>query len=322
MNVNTLCSIRYVKAEKTIYNFAFQNNKIVEGGNTYDPDLFPEFVMQASGSLILKEFKNYPFFYSSEDADAALLPSYTTKRLSILNQFINFLWLRKDNSVNVGVIICHIPDANTIMQSMKQSAYSNAKGRYEETLLSNEDMDYTLKSFLKFIENSNGHSSTFQNSPTFSERPIHVDSIYHFADYNTNSCIQRAFSFLAMARSNSFLPLKISLYMSVLECLFTTDKTEVTHKVAERVALYLGGSQEIKELNYKTIKEAYTVRSEFFHGQTISKKKDNRINLENESFKVDTVLRAILNKVLFQDAEIFNGTDEKRSKFFNSLLFN
>ncbi|WP_175423365.1 MULTISPECIES: hypothetical protein [Bacillus] len=59
--------------------------------------------------------------------------------------------------------------------------------------------------------------------------------------------LDRAHYFTLGARVSSILPMKIASYCNALECLFTTDKSEVSRKIAERVALMLGTSDESKK---------------------------------------------------------------------------
>lgn len=321
MELRITCSLRFIEADKSILDLKFENYKIVMGGDLLDANIFTQNVIEQGGQIVLREFINYPFFYMQTDGNPDELPRITDSSLSALNRFINFLWISKDNSVNVGNLFCFSPDAKYLMRTMKLAWYSNSKGGSEEVLITKADWEFALRAFEQFENLSSSNDDITLPKTEFPTRPVITDSSYHYTDYNKNTRIERALSFLTMARTSSFLPLKISLSMSLLECLFTTDKQEVTHKVCERVALYLGGTYEQKMQTYSAIKEAYAVRSGFFHGQEIDKKQDSRAKLVLHSIKVDDMLREILKKVLFEDSSIFNGTTEARIEFFNKMIF-
>jgi hypothetical protein len=285
-----------------------------------DARIFTENLVEQAGQISIREFVNYPFFYLLSEGSPEDLPNITPKYHTRLNQFLNFLWFAKDNSVTIGSMFCFLPNTKYLMQNIKLATYSNSEGNHSEILVTKKDFEIALKAFEQFTRLSNEEDNVLVPKAKFEERPVVTDSSYHYADYNKNTRIERALSFLTMARANSFLPLKIALCMSLLECLFTTDRQEVTHKVCERVSLYIGGSYEDKVQNYKIIKDAYDVRSGFFHGQDIDKKQDTRLQLAIHSQKVDSILRTILTKVLFDDFAIFNGSKDARVDFFSRMV--
>lgn len=320
METRILCSIRFIDADESIYNFKFGDFSIIKGQDYFAKEIFTKNLINQAGVISVNEFRNYPFFYFKTLSNPDSLPQLANESHNKLNSLLNFLWINNDCSVNVGNLYCFIPDTEYLFASSKLAYFSSANGYFTETKIN----EFDFKEAYKTLQHYEGLASITIEDPkpqiTYFDRPKISDSAYHFTDYNKNSRIERAVSFLSMARTNSFLPLKISLCMSFLECLFTTDRQEVTHKVCERVALYLGGSYEEKQLNYNSIKAAYDIRSGFFHGQEIDKKRDSRIQLEEHSKKVDDILRKILKLVLFVDSEVFNGPNEKRKDFFNKMV--
>ncbi len=134
--------------------------------------------------------------------------------------------------------------------------------------------------------------------------------------------IRRALTFLHKARGEGHLPAKISSYVGVLECLFTTDKDEVSHKVTERCTLVLGGSFEEKKGNFKLIKEAYNIRSKFVHGAAM---KDGKKFISHEylvtlSIAVDNLMRTLLKIVVLEKYERFDNNDTLEEWFKELLL--
>jgi len=81
-------------------------------------------------------------------------------------------------------------------------------------------------------------------------------------------------------------------FMIAVECLFSENKPELTHRISIRVALLLGKNESDTERIRKFISTAYSVRSKIVHGDNIHKNglTTNEIKLElhkilNESIK-------------------------------------
>ncbi|HEY0356591.1 MAG TPA: hypothetical protein VGC29_10325 [Flavisolibacter sp.] len=328
MQLRVACSLRYIQADEDIYDYKFGGFHFIKGSSDYalDSNIFTEHLLRQAGEIPLREFCNYPFIYGIFDLEEGEdLFRFIHSCHSRLHQFINCLWFVKNCSVNVGYCYTFSPDNKHVLCNTKQASFSNYNGGTEEVQIFKKDLEYAENIYNKMLGMASDDSKIELPKIEYDftkPRPVTSDGPYHYKDYNKNNRIERAFSFLTMARTNSFLPLKIALTMSLLECLFTTDRQEVTHKVCERVAVYVGGSFEEKIANYKTIKEAYDIRSGFFHGQDIDKKKDNRINLQKSSKNVDDLLRLVMNKVILEDSKVFNNSDENRKNYFFKMIFN
>ena len=110
-------------------------------------------------------------------------------------------------------------------------------------------------------------------------------------------------------------------FTSVLECLFSTDPMEVTHKLSERVALFLEQSPEERQNIFKEIKKLYGLRSTIVHGGNLSR------NLSAENHKMGGELEQIAHRVLkrlFKDLDLLERLSKKRpqvQKYFENLLF-
>jgi hypothetical protein len=130
--------------------------------------------------------------------------------------------------------------------------------------------------------------------------------------------IERAMAFLNTARWTSNIPQKITHYMSILECLFSVDASEIVHKVSERVAQYLGESSTEKVEIYKLVKAAYGIRSAFVHGGT---NKMSDVQLCDLSKKTDDIIRRVLTKVITKDHVQFLKSNNAMTEYFNSLIF-
>jgi len=60
--------------------------------------------------------------------------------------------------------------------------------------------------------------------------------------------------------------------MTVFEALLTTGQSEISHQVAERVAIILAKDADSRMALYKEIKSLYSLRSEIVHGKIKRKK--------------------------------------------------
>lgn len=123
----------------------------------------------------------------------------------------------------------------------------------------------------------------------------------------------RAFLFVLMARSSGILPLKIVSYVNALECLFTTTKAELTHRLSERAAFFLEKEPEKRMALYKKIKKAYSLRSTIVHGEHIKEKEEVLIEL---SVELDKILR----KLLVEYKEFYlEHNDNQINEYFDKL---
>lgn len=134
-------------------------------------------------------------------------------------------------------------------------------------------------------------------------------------DYSNISILQRAAELVELSKLTQNTYHKIGLLCSALECLFTTDGSEVLHKVSERVAFFLSINPTERINISKKIKRAYSYRSSFFHGNNL-KKNPNEI-----FFDIDYIVRKTMVKVLTEKSEIFLGNTVALNQYFMDLIF-
>jgi hypothetical protein len=131
----------------------------------------------------------------------------------------------------------------------------------------------------------------------------------------------RAMQFVVAARRAQDLAFKIANYCSALETLFTTDSAELAHKLAERVAFFLGERGQNRRNVFATVKSAYNVRSKLVHGDTL---KQNQIDaLPALSAECDGALRKILWEIFNSDdlKKIFDAHNDAIEDYFTCLIF-
>ena len=130
----------------------------------------------------------------------------------------------------------------------------------------------------------------------------------------------RAFQYIDLARTSPNIGFKIAHYISAFEALFSTSSAELSHKLSERVAFFLGNYGYNKREVYKNIKEAYDVRSKLVHGDSLSSNKIEKIT--EISSICDSYLRHIM-QLFFGELSLVNIFDVAQGElddYFNSLI--
>jgi hypothetical protein len=130
----------------------------------------------------------------------------------------------------------------------------------------------------------------------------------------------RALRFVAAARQALDLAFKIANYCSALETLFTTESTELAHKLSERVAFFLGERGHNRRAVFTTVKGAYGIRSKLVHGDTL---KPSQIEgLPVLSSQCDVYLREILLEIFNSEIlkSIFDSHNEAIEEHFSGLI--
>ena len=229
-------------------------------------------------NLIATVETNYP--------DKELLESINSEAQGLLG----YLWIVKDCAVSSKFGYLFNLATNETYSNLRQYMWSNSSGLYTPVLFSPMEIATMLEFASKFSD------LVTKDDVTFNERTRDIQenaetsvSKANFINYNSHDRINRAWIFILKARSTSFLPDKIASYIAVLECLFTTSNEEVSHKVSERVAFYLGGTKDEKAAIFKKVREGYSVRSKYLHGQQLEKKHSNRENLIIISNQLDDI---------------------------------
>ncbi len=88
--------------------------------------------------------------------------------------------------------------------------------------------------------------------------------------------------------------MKIAMYCSLFETLFSTDAAEITHKIAHRIAVFLEQEPQKRCELYARIKKAYGIRSKVVHGDEV---KMEAKMIQAISVDVDEIARRIFRKI-------------------------
>jgi hypothetical protein len=123
--------------------------------------------------------------------------------------------------------------------------------------------------------------------------------------------LKRAFYFLSSARMNRDLGMKVAMYCSLLEALFSTDSNEITHKIAHRISIFLSDNVEERCGIYQRVKRAYGIRSKVVHGDALSS--DAAKSITEITKDIDDTCRRLLMKILAEDSSIRQFNADKRN---------
>jgi hypothetical protein len=328
MIVKMCCSTNNLVAlekDLTFLSFLFtSNNQILKDV------ILDENFKKVIGKIAADNYKSSPYFFLQRNfnteaennlskEDHKILSDNSNIYFTIFETFVSFLWLTKDNCCSLNSFHTYVPAGNKILLKSNTSVYSTSKGiQDEKVFFSNDEINRTIELFVK----GSGlfyHKNVRVSKPEdiLPEAIIKRDiTPYDFKKVNR---IERAFHFLGLARTTSQLPLKISFYMCIYETLFYGANTgEIMHQIAERVALYGVNARFMRHGIYKQIKEAYKVRSIYFHGNSFKKYKKDLLEI---SYYLDNLTRNILNKIIREDSAIFLQDDDLLEQTFHDLLF-
>jgi Apea-like HEPN len=124
---------------------------------------------------------------------------------------------------------------------------------------------------------------------------------------------------LSGARSANDLGVKVSLYMTCFEIMFSTETTELTHRLSERVAFFLFREPVDRIAAYRRMKRGYGIRSKVIHGSVLADSLQKE--LADASAEIDELLRQLVLKVASDSAarRVFEMDDNKLEDYFTRL---
>lgn len=225
-----------------------------------------------------------------------------------LDMLINDSWLVKDNTMLCEVAYARLTtDGSDIGWSNNylRNASTLSNGQHHvnsiftlEELISWESMSNKLRTYLHMKKS--GVFASFINK-----------------DY---SRIGRSLRFITAARKENHLAMKIAHYCSSFESLFSTEASELTHKLSERVAIFLKNFGFDAMSVFDDMKSFYQIRSKVTHGDSIQITKESE--LPKLSVKCDDYLRKIINSILNDSnlQQLFDGNKSIFENHFKKLL--
>jgi hypothetical protein len=263
------------------------------------------------------------------EPDPNSLPHQLGLALEDVNQLVNglisFLWFIKDNSVNASEIMGHISNGihHSVFGMSSVSIISNCHGENKEVSFTRDEIDQAYALSRKYTsicpQNEEEFNTTLRpeiisNNVNDAFKKGENDNI----NYNSFNRIERAIKFLQIVRETNYLPRKISLYMPIFECLFSTEAEGVSHKVSERVAFYLGDD---RKTIFADLKSAYNIRSRYLHGDEMDKAQTSKSYQMDLSTKIDEITRRVLTQIITEDSEKFLMKKDPFRTYLNNIIF-
>jgi hypothetical protein len=290
--------------------------RISNGPEFISEILHTRLMLGTAGVHSTDEFNNNVYYYkmgeftdiNTHDEMDLKGTAYTFYFLREAQGFVTDLWLVKDNGIYVrdGFLIAYnkkVEDGRTFKASLTET-YRAASGEYGDFVFTKKEVEMARDTFFPFAIDHMSEDNMGMKYPNFD----------HFYKSKGPERMHKAHYFTLAARNNAALPMKILLYCTALECLFSTAKTEINHRIAERVAIMLGTSAEDKKDLFRFIKKAYDFRSTIVHGSNL---KGSEEIISPISVRLDETLR----QLIAGNHEVFTKSDAEIDEFFVDLIF-
>ncbi len=242
-----------------------------------------------------------------------LMEQFVGRWLQLVRCFLQGLWVVKDHSVHFETGFAeyrHLLNGRCVSSNFLPVLTYKADASQSDTRFSIDDLKAARVYVKKLGSLSPVESLTYRSLVEVPETRFGKDSkrLFRFAD------------FLSSAHANGDLAIRVSLCMTSLEVLFSTNPMELSHRLSERVAYFVGDSgQERKEI-FLTMKRAYAVRSKIVHGDRLDKKLGTE--LRTISVEIDVLLRRVYSKILENDdlIALFDRSSEQLDDYFLNLI--
>jgi hypothetical protein len=281
--------------------------RVAIGGN--------EFLSMLDGGTIAywKDLPNEP--------EPAAAVAYVTTWLHCLRALFMALWLVRDNAVNceTGYLEHDVPGQGLSHTSNFIAAlFSTARGTTDPVAFTVDEIRRAREYFKTFF-----FPVMFNASPgrDMNEEIERLTALAQPALISAKGVtrLTRLLYFLSAARSAHDLGVKISLYMTCFEIMFSVESTELTHRLSERVAVFLYTEPGDRLSAYRRMKRGYNIRSKVIHGSVLTNTLERE--LAEASVEIDELLRRLVERLASDpDARLtFELDDVKLEDYFLKL---
>ena len=281
--------------------------------------MFHPLFKNALGSLEYNYLVSKPYFYAEGEINDEAVFYDDEIGLKFLDDFMkktqligSFLWLVKDNSVHteIGYMQLEKKGEDIKFRSNGRSViFNNLKGERKSLNFNSKELKFPEIFYKHYFEQPSDSKDQGFKTELFDEIPVYEASR-----------IERAFYLLQAARAQSYLPERISIFTSLLETLFSTSNTEVTHKLKERMAWLLGGNYEEREKIFNDMGVIYGIRSHNVHSSTVPKDANTSEKLILYTEKLENYVREVLLKVLMEEDILVLYQKNEKGKYDNTKL--
>lgn len=235
--------------------------------------------------------------------------SFIALELGVVQLFLLSLWLVKDNAVNLDTGFLERPFAGghgmTLSSNTRAVRFTSASGEHRPVEFDPDELRRARDLF----------RTAFHSTPsTEATLPDHM--LPSDADR-----LARVLYYLQAARGAPDLGTKISFYVTCFEALFSTDSSELAHKLSERVAFFCQDLPAERLRAFRLAKLAYAIRSKTVHGDRLPKRLIAQA--AEVSIECDGLLRATLNKILGSDdlRALFMGDNQPLEDHLTRMVF-
>ncbi len=309
-----IAAVHYLKLENEEIKIPLQAGYLSNESNTLEMILSNNLSLHTLGLHSIDEIRDAPSYYVlegdfSKEYDQSKIDAIGTSIcfafLRQIQAYVGSLWEICDNSIYVrdGFLYSYneiISDGCTFKASVS-TINSKATGAIESVSIPTS----LLMEQGKIIIKDNGFNEIGDYKT--------ATQIQH---YKKSGLSRKALAsvYIALARGQASIPMKLLLYCSAAEALVANSETELSHRVAERMASLLGNNTEERVDIYSNIKLGYDTRSKVAHGALI--KKDETL-IQRCSTNIDDYLRKALR------LEVpFSLNDKDFEDFFLRKLMN
>lgn len=231
-------------------------------------------------------------------------------------EYIDSLWFVKDNCCFCNQYFLELVADQQVGITYKDVMTSNATDEFSWISFSAEELhrhnDLFFKIKIQQVAIGARHQPDFDS--LFSAEGGIIASPTNKVVYD-HPRFYRALFFLNMVRKNGSAITKITFFMMLYECLFTSDARSIAKKIRERAATLLGGAGKAKKVFKELIFKAYDIRSRNVHGDTIDLPPEKIREIVSA---LDRYTREVLLKLIYSDdIKIFTSPElvENRAAF-------
>lgn len=272
MKYRFISVIHYLKLDKQDCTISLTSGMISNNGDllkevlNYKSDL----ALGTMGVHSIDEFQGNTFYLVDGEFDASIthekVDTFGTMMafgfLRQIQSLTNDLWSIRDNSIYVrdGFLFVYDKDFEDGVSYKASLSTINTKstGIIEETCFSTEEIDSVAESMSVISIDDLCSGENYRDATQF--------------QYFKNAKMGKkaiAEVYVFHARASASLPMKVLMYITSMEALVSTSTSELSHQVAERVAVLLGEDSTARNAIYNEIKKGYGYRSKTAHGEAL-----------------------------------------------------
>lgn len=223
------------------------------------------------GRHSIDEFENQTFYVVDGEFEEGVTQtdvdtfgtSLTFAFLRQIQALTNDFWTLRDNSIYVrdGFLFVYdkaIEDGVTFKASLS-AINTKASTEIEDVTFSKEEIEALAKDMMVIsVEDARIGGANYRD----------VTQFQYFKSAKLGRKMM-AWVYIAHARFINALTIKVLMYITAMEALVSTSTAELSHQVAERVAILIGANAEERVNIYNDIKKGYGVRSKAAHGEPL-----------------------------------------------------